>query len=231
MFLKTSQASLPDDQGLSAYRVLAGEQHVRISIVPSSEGTITNTHRLISYWLTVTGWMQPAAASQFLPHLLKGAHLVASNWWMKIWWVSCRASHKHGKVKMLSLLCAFLGWEHVYSSLQFWGFRSLSATCQVTWQLLRKCFEDKLGLKSVSRAALCLHPLDIYLELWLQIFVCLLQTRYFILTQTFIISKFNASLTRMLIYFLYAVSYSEIAFSSLSLGGLGCFVVCLFVFF
>lgn len=79
MFLKTSQASLPGDQGLSAHRVLAGEQHVWISVVFSSEGAIANTHHLISYWLTATGWMQPAAASQFLPHLLKDAHLVASN--------------------------------------------------------------------------------------------------------------------------------------------------------
>lgn len=87
VFLTTSQASLPGDQGLSAYRVLAGGQHTWISIASSSEGAITNIHHLLSYWLTGTGWMQPM--SRFLPYLLKDVCLAAGDWWMRMWWVSC----------------------------------------------------------------------------------------------------------------------------------------------
>lgn len=73
----------------------------------------------------------------------------------------------------------------------------LSTLPQDICRPLRKCFEENLGLKIVSRAVLCLQPSDTYLEMRFQIFACLLQTRYFIpdkyrngriLTQTFLVA-------------------------------------------
>lgn len=73
----------------------------------------------------------------------------------------------------------------------------LSTLLQDICRPLRKCFEENLGLKIVSRAVLCLQPSYTYLEMCFQIFACLLQTRYFIpdkyrngriLTQNFLVA-------------------------------------------